>query len=173
MTGPASPGPGPDGGRKEGSVAWLHALVPGAEELDLFEELDAAREREEWAERSHLQGFAELLAELLEGQKPTFDDVVEALRRSGHLPASGDRAEPQRAAGGAEGGQPEDPAEAGSSAGDEPAAGTVSPGQAAQMIAHLLGGRPVADADDREREHERECGADGPEGSEGGDAAEG
>ena len=160
-----------DDGRKEGSVAWLHALVPGAEELDLFEELDAAREREQWAERSHLQGFAELLAELLEGQTPTLDDVVEVLRRSGHLPASGGGAVPPGAAGGAESGQREDPAEDSVSADDEPATGTISPGQAAEVIAHLLGGRPVADTDDHE--HDRECGAGGPGNVEGGDAADG
>lgn|GEM_PF-6198754 len=171
MTGPAGPGPAPDpeGGRAEGSVEWLHALVPGAEELDLFEELDAAREREEWADRSHLQGFAELLAELFDGQKVTLDDVVEVLRRSGHLPAPGGEAAPQRTAGGAGSGQPEDQAQDGGAGDDEPATGTVSSGQAAEVIAHLLGGHLVADDDVRARER----GGDEPEGLEDDTAANG
>lgn len=148
----------PDGGRAEGSVTWLHALVPGAEELDLFEELDAAREREQWAERSHLQGFAELLAELFEGQKPTLDDVVEVLRRRGNSPVPCDGADPQRAA---DGGHPVDQPDSSASGDDEPAAGTVSPGQAAEMIAHLLGGRPVREDDEHERGAER---LESPEG---------
>lgn len=149
MTGPGTPEPGDDS--EEGSVAWLHAMVPGAEEIDLFEELDAAREREHWAERSNLQGFAELLAELFEGQKPTLDDVVEVLKRRRNL----------HAAGAADDGQPADQPDSSAPDDDEAATGAVSPGQAAKMIAHLLGGRPVREDDEHEHGAER---LESPEG---------
>lgn len=147
-------------------MAWLHAMVPGAEEIDLFEELDAARELQEWVELRHVQGVVELLTELFDGQEPTVDEVLNALLRRGLLPKPGeaDRGGPERrepargdqTRGAADDGQTGAVAD-GPAAGGERASAAVSEGQAAAVIAHLLGAHPVGEA-----------GSDG--GAEAGDA---
>src|SRR5699024_1054199 len=75
------------------------------------------------------------------------DDVVEVLTRraAASAPADTDEADRVRPAGSAAAAEPADP-EVGAEDEDGAVPGTVSPGQAAEVIAHLLGGCPVDEA---------------------------